>query len=265
MGAVAHSIFIADHRLTCRFFNHSCISPNSHTLARRTDHLIAASFPTLKDEPVSISSFLTNQGLDIQLLNFAAEAVCDVVHRENANLDIDDLAPGVRNNAAFRALAEAGAEFGIFKHRSKGGKTCITNSESTLMIMVHNTDEATGLGTHAPAFASKRTRRGTHYVHTEEQGELDFGDQVIEIEEKAGDNALTTIDVCIFAEKIDGQPVCRIELLVDAEMNTSKTAFTACRERYGMKFKADDIVASSVKHDAQDDDFDSMVRPKHSQ
>ena len=227
--------------------------------------MIAASFPTLIDEPVTISSFLMNQGLDIQVLHFAAEAVCDVVHRENANLDIDDLAPGVRNNAAFRALAEAGAEFGIFKHRSKGGKTCITNSESTLMIMVHNTDEATGLGAHTPAFASKRTRRGTHYVHTEEQGELDFGDQVIEIEEKTANNALTTIDVCIFAEKIDGKPICRIELLVDAEMNISKTAFTACRERYGMKFNADDIVATSVKHDAQDDDFDSIVRPKHTQ
>jgi hypothetical protein len=265
MGNVAHLILPADHRLTCRFFDHICILPNPHILAIRTDHLIAASFPTLKDEPFTISSFLTNQGLDIQLLNFAAEAVCDVVHRENANLDIDDLAPSVRNNAAFRALAESGAEFGIFKHRSKGGKTCITNSESTLMIMVHNTDEATGLGTHAPAFASKRIRRGTHYVHTEEQGELDFGDQVIEIEEKGEDNTLTTIDVCIFAEKIDGKPICRIELLVDAEMNASKTAFTACRERYGMKFKADDFVAASVTYGAEDDDFDSIVRPKHSQ
>jgi hypothetical protein len=227
--------------------------------------LIAARFPTLKDEPDTISSFLTNHGLDIQLLHFAAEAVCDVVHRENANLEIDDLTPGIRNNAAFKAFAEPGAEFGFFKHRSKGGKTCITNSESTLMIMFHNTDEATGLGTHAPAFGSKRPRRGTNYVHTEEQGELDFGDQVIEIEEKAGGNALTTIDVCIFAEKVDGKPICRIELLVDAEMNAAKTAFTACRERYGMKFKADDIVATSVKHDAQDDDFDSIVRPKHSQ
>lgn len=224
--------------------------------------MIAASFPTLKDEPETISSFMAGHGLDIQLLHLAAEAVCDVVHRENANLDIDDLAPGVRNNAAFRALAEAGADFGIFKHRSKGGKTCITNSETSLMIMVHNTDAATGLGAHVPAFASKRRRNGTDYVHTEEQGELDFGDEVIEANEEAGDCTLTTIDVCIFAEKVDGKPICRIELLVDAQMNKSKTAFTTCRERYGMKFKADDFVASSISYDAEDDDFASLVRPK---
>lgn len=224
--------------------------------------MIAATFPTLKDEPDTISSFMRSHELDIQLLHLAAEAVCEVVHRENANLDIDDLAPSVRNNAAFRTFAEAGADFGIFKHRSKGGKTCLTNSESSLMIMVHNTDEATGLGAHVPAFASKRSRRGTHYVHTEEQGELDFGDEVIEFDEKVDNCPVTTIDVCIFAEKVDGKPICRFELLVDAQMNGSKTAFTTCRERYGMKFKADDFVASTVSQDIEDDDFASLVRPK---
>lgn len=227
--------------------------------------MIAATFPTLKDEPDTVADFLNDHGLHPELLRFAAEAVCKVVHRENVNLDISDLVLGCRNNEAFRALAESGADFGIFQHRSKGGKACITNSESSLLIMVHNTDAATGLGAHAPAFASKRSRRGTSYAHNESQDEFDLAGEVIEFNGNSVEMSQTTIDVCIFADKTDGKIVCRIELLVDAEMNATGSAFTACQQRFGMKFDADDFVANDVIQDANDDDFDDVIRPIHAQ
>lgn len=227
--------------------------------------MITSSFPTLKDEPETVAKFLDKQGLDIQLFQFAAEAVCDAVHNENPNLDIPDMVLGIRNNRAFRALLENGADFGILQHRSRGGKAYITNLDSTLKIMVHNTDAATGLGAHIPAFASKRNRRGTHYLHNESQAELEFGDDVIEFASQDEKNVSTTIDVCIFAEKVDGNIVCRLELLVDAQMNTSGSAFIGCSKRYGMKFGAEDFVTSSAAFEGEDDDFDSMVRPLKSQ
>lgn len=224
--------------------------------------MIAATFPTLKDEPDTVADFLNDQGLHPQLFHFAAEAVCAAVHRENANLDIADLVLGARNQAAFRALTENGADFGLFQHRSKGGKACITNSESSLIIMVHNTDAATGLGKHAPAFASKRSRRGTSYAHNEAQDEFDLGSDVIEFDGHTEEMFQTTIDVCVFAEKVDGEIVCRIELLVGAKMNAAGSAFTACQQRFSMKFEADNFVAPHVIQDVNDDDFDDMIRPK---
>jgi hypothetical protein len=219
-------------------------------------------FPSLNEDSNSFSSFLESHGLHSELVHLSVEALCDAVHRENANFDIDDMTLGIRNNAAFKALAEAGVEYGLFKHRPKGGKTYITNVDSTLKIMVHNTDEATGLGAHIPAFASKRRRRGTSYVHTEDQGELDFGDEVIEMEHGAGADPSTTIDLCIFADKVDGQITCRVEMLVDAQMNAQNTAFTGCRERYGMKFRTDELVATDASYDVEESEFDTLVVPK---
>lgn len=226
--------------------------------------MIAAKFPTLRDEPDTVENFLAVVGLKTQLFEFAAEAVCEAVQRENANLDIADLVLGIRNNAAFRALAENGADYGVFQHRSRGGKACITNTDENLLIMVHNTDVATGMGAHAPKFMSKRSRRGTSYVHTEAQDEFDLGDEVIEFEQALDSKKQTTIDVCIFSEKTDGKAICRIELLVDAQMNVRANEFTGCMKRYGMKFKADDFVASGVSYDVDDEDFGDIIRPKHS-
>jgi hypothetical protein len=224
--------------------------------------LIAAKFPTLKEEPETVADFLASQGLAAQLIQFAAEAVCDAVHDEDINLDIADLVLGNRNRVAFRALAENGADFGIFQHRSKGGKACLTNSDTTLRILVHNTDAATGLGSHAPAFASKRIRRGTHYAHNATQAELDLGVEVIEFDEESEEKVMTTIDVCIFAEKVDGEISCRVELLVDAEMNLTGSAFTACKQRFGMKIEVEKDVASNETSDVEDYDFENMIKPK---
>lgn len=227
--------------------------------------MIAANFPFLKDEPETVEKFLDEIGLKTQLFEFAAEAVCEAVHEEDPNADIADLVLGIRNNAAFRTLVRNGAEYGVFQHRSKGGKACIINSDKTLMIMVHNTDAATGLGAHAPRFMSKRNRPGTSYVHSEEQGELDLGSEVIEHELTLGavPQPQTKIDVCIFAEKVEGTPICRIELLVDAEMNERGNEFVSCVRRFGMKFRADDFVASSVTYGAEVEDFDELIKPRN--
>ncbi|MEL7107525.1 MAG: hypothetical protein AAGM21_16505 [Pseudomonadota bacterium] len=227
--------------------------------------MIAANFPSLKDEPDTVEAFLNDVGLKAQLFEFVAEAVCEVVHEEDPNADIADLVLGIRNNAAFRTMVRNGAEYGVFQHRSKGGKACITNSDKALMIMVHNTDAATGLGAHAPKFMSKRSRPGTSYVHSEEQGELDLGSEVIEHElaSSTDPQIQTKIDVCIFAEKVEGIPICRIELLVDAEMNERGNEFTCCRRRFGMKFRADDFVASSVTYGAEIEDFDELIKPRN--
>lgn len=227
--------------------------------------MIAASFPTLKDEPDTVETFLSEIGLTTQLFGFAAEAVCEVVRQENANADIADLVLGIRNNAAFKALVLNGADFGIFQHRSRGGKACITDSDETLVIMVHNTDAATGLGAHAPKFMSKRSRPGTSYVHSETQGELDLGDEVIEFigGEETTEQQQTKIDLCIFAEKVDGNPVCRFELLVDAELNERGNEFISCKRRFGIIHNAENFVASNDDYDANDDDdFDELIKPR---
>lgn len=226
--------------------------------------MIAASFSSLKNEPNTVEAFLDEIGLTSELFQFAAEAVCEVVHQENANADIADLVLGIRNNAAFKALVLNGADHGIFQHRSKGGKACITNSDETLVIMVHNTDVATGLGAHAPKFMSKRSRPGTSYVHSDKQGELDLGDEVIEFEaaETNTEKAQTKIDLCIFAEKVDGVPICRLELLVDAQLNERGNEFIGCSRRFGITYNADEFVASNVDYDADNDDFDDLIKPK---
>ena len=226
--------------------------------------MIAASFPSLKNEPDTVETFLGEIGLTTQLFQFTAEAVCEVVHQQNANADIADLVLGIRNNAAFKALVLNGADHGIVQHRSKGGKACITNSDQTLIIMVHNTDVATGLGAHAPKFMSKRSRPGTSYVHSEKQGELDLGDEVIEIEADEADTikTQTKIDLCIFAEKVDGMPICRLELLVDAQLNERGNEFVGCKRRFGITYNADEFVASSAGYDADDDDFDNLIKPR---
>lgn len=227
--------------------------------------MIAASFPTLKDDPNTVEAFLDDIGLTSQLFDLAAEAVCEVVHQENANADIADLVLGIRNNAAFKSLVLNGADYGIFQHRSPRGKACITNSEETLVIMVHNTDAATGLGAHVPKFMSKRNRPGTSYVHSEKQGELDLGDDVIEFvrdEENTDQQQQTKIDVCIFSEKVDGIPVCRLELLVDAQLNERGNEFIGCKRRFGIIYNADDFISSTTGYDSDDEDFDEMIKPR---
>jgi len=226
--------------------------------------LIAANFPSLKDEPDTVEAFLANIGLKTQLFEFAAEAVCEVIHQENANADIADLVLGIRNNAAFRALVLNGSDYGLFQHRSKSGKACITNAEKTVVIMVHNTDVATGLGAHAPKFMSKRSRPGTSYVHSTEQGELDLDDDVIELETAVGTDQLsqTKIDVCIFAEKVNGTTTCRIELLIDAQLNDRGNEFISCKRRFGMTFKPDDFVAPSDTYGSDTEEFDDLVKPR---
>ncbi len=224
--------------------------------------MIAAQFPTIETDSASTDEFLQNIGLSSTIFERAAEAVCGVVHNENPNFDIADLVLSIRNNAAFRALTEAGAEYNIFQKRSAGGKSYITDLDDTLKIMVHNSDAATALGNHIPAFASKRVRSGTSYVHSEAQGELDLGDPVIELEPAAPVSTQTTIDVCIFAEKIDGSISCRIELLVDAELTERGDAFKRCKRRFGMTFKSSDFVALSESKDVSGDDFSAIVSPK---
>ncbi len=225
--------------------------------------MIAAKFPTIQNEASNIDTFLTSIGLNSQLFEYAAEAVCSIVHSENPIYDIVDLVLSIRNNAAFRALAEVGADCGIYQQRSRGGKSYITDLDDTLKIMVHNTDASTGLGTHVPAFASKRSRQGTSYVHNEAQGELDFDETVIELENKSVCSKQTTIDVCIFAEKIDGDITCRIELLVNAELTERGHAFEACDKRFGMTFKSSDFVSESEQNDTDEDDFSAYISPKN--
>lgn len=241
--------------------------PNTHECRTiRICILISARFPTLHDDIDTVERFLDGIGLSAQLFSLAAEAVCEVVQQENTNADIADLVLGIRNNAAFKALVLNGADYGIFQRRSRGGKTCITNSDETLVIMVHNTDAATGLGAHAPKFMSKRRRPGTSYVHSEKQGELDLGNEVIEFmrSENTADQKATKIDLCIFAEKVDGIPVCRLELLVDAQMNEQGNEFIGCKRRYGITHKADDFVFSStIGYDAPDNDFDELIKPRN--
>ena len=226
--------------------------------------LQAASFPSLKDDTETIMDFLNSVGLDAQLFEFAAEAVCETVHQEDANADIADLVLGVRNNAAFKAIVLNGADFGVFQHRSRGGKACITNTEKSLMIMVHNTDEATALGAHIPRFMSKRRRPGTSYVHSEEQCEFDLVDDVDELGVADGGCHLdkTKIDVCVFAEKKDGTPICRIELLVDAQLDDRGNEFVSCKQRFGMKFKGDDFMPVSSSDTSDIEDFDDLIIPR---
>ncbi|WP_287012323.1 hypothetical protein [Actibacterium sp.] len=226
--------------------------------------MIAAKFPTLDVDDDVLASQLTELGLDRQLFELAAEAVCEAVHREDPNLDIADLVLSIRNNAAFRAITETGVEFGLFQQRSRGGKSFITNLDGTLKLMVHNTDAATALGAHIPTFLSKRRRNGTAYVHSEAQGELDFGEVVIEPEEFSGTSEATTVDVCIFAEKNDGGIDCRIELLVDARLTERGDAFETCSKRLGLKFKPDEFGKTVAEEDFDEqDDFSDVVKPKN--
>lgn len=225
--------------------------------------MIAAKFPALVDADHSLSEYLDSVGLDRQLFDLAAEAVCAVVHSEDINLDIADLVLSIRNNAAFRAITERGAELGLFQRRSRGGKSFITNIEETLKIMVHNTDAATALGAHIPTFVSKRRRNGTAYVHSEAQGEMDFGETVIDFGDKHEHSDVNTIDVCIFAEKIDGGIDCRIEILIDARLNDRGDAFETCSKRFGMKFMPDQFMQRLSEDEVNDeDDFSDVVKPK---
>ena len=224
--------------------------------------MISAKFSALQKEPSDIENFLSDVNLSVQLFDFAAEAVCTVVHGENENYDVADLVLGGRNNAAFRTLAQMGADYGIFQIRSKGGKSYIANQDKTLRIMVHNTDKATALGAHVPAFASKRRRHGTSYIHSEAQGEFEFGDEVVELEKPNVCVQVTTIDACIFAEKIDGNIDCRIELLIGAELTERGDAFQSCEKRFGIIYKSSDFAPLNEQYDSGDEDFSRYISPK---
>lgn len=224
--------------------------------------MIAAAFPTLHDEADKVDLFFDDLGLPRQLFTYAAEAVCDAVLRENLNFDIIDLTLGFRNNAAFRALLENGSDVGLFQKRSKGGKSFITNLDESLKIMLHNTDAATALGAHIPAFLSKRARRGTSYIHDEAQGELDLGGEVIEFISQTAAQASTTVDVCVYAEKVDGNVLCRMEFLVDAKLNNKGDAFGSCVKRYGIIFDTSEFVGVLDRRAEPDDDFENVVLPK---
>lgn len=224
--------------------------------------MIAAKFPTLETTDHTLSAYLTEVGLERQLFELAAEAVCASVHSEDTNLDIADLVLSIRNNSAFRALTENGAEYGLYQQRSRGGKSYITNLDETLKIMVHNTNAATALGAHVPTFLSKRRRHGTAYVHSEAQGELDFGETVIDFDGDTEEAGSTTIDVCVFAEKVDGGIDCRVELLVDAQLNDKGDAFETCAKRFGLKFKPDEFIDVPVDDFDEDGDFSDVVKPK---
>lgn len=229
--------------------------------------MIASNFPSLKDEADDVEDFLKSVGLASQLFDFVAEALCEVVHKENENADVADLVLGNRNNTAFRTLIINGDDYGLFQHRSKGGKSYITNMKKDLAMMVHNTDRATGLGSHIPKFMSKRSRPGTSYVHSEKQGKLDLGSDVIEIDSelKSSCQNQVKIDVCIFAEKEDGTPICRIELLVDAQLDDRGNEFISCRKRYGMTFKADDFAPYAEDYRSDEDNFEDIVKPRKEQ
>ena len=226
--------------------------------------MIAAKFPTLKDEPETVENFLIEVGLSTQLFEFAAEALYEIVRNEDTNADIADFVLTIRSNAVFKSLILNGSEYGLFQHRSKGGKTCIRNTEDSLVLMVHNTNAATGLGTHVPKFMSKRCRPGTTYVHSEMQGELDLDCDVIEedFETKTARDHVTKIDVCVFAETVNGLPLCRIELLVDAELDRRNTRFISCKRRFAMTFKSEEFVVPATEYGENTEDFGELIKPK---
>ncbi len=217
-------------------------------------------FPSLVKDDKPLTAFLETHMLNIELFHQMAEAVCATVHDEDENLDIQDLVLGIRNNAAFRTLAEHGSDHGLFQKRPKSGKVYLANIAGDLRIMVHNTDAATGLGKHVPQFLSKRPRRGTSYVHSEAQAEMDLIMPIHEVG-AAKEDAETTIDVCVFAEKqADGEMTCRLELLVDAEMNNAGTKFETCRLRFGIDI-GDDLLDIAPSKDEGDDDDGEVVVP----
>lgn len=225
--------------------------------------MITANVPSIALDRNELDDFLQPYGLKSVHLDLAAEALMEAVRREDAKHDVADLVMGVRNNAAFKALASASQSSGIMKRRSPGGKEYLGNADGEIKILVHNTDSATALGAHMPGFASQRARRATSYIHDEAQGELELPEDVIEFSNDKSSSPQTTIDLCIFAEKADGQVTCRYEVLVDAKLNKNKRAFSECSKRFGVKVTESSLVYSSPRDNSQDtEDFSGLVTPK---